>query len=76
MTVTALREHAMRENNKQEVVASLLRDGGAWVSQDDPLLIEQSALNLFNDVDSKLQEVLGDSDSRSDPTLNTLCVSS
>lgn len=52
----------MRENNDQAVVASLLRDGSAWVSKSNPLLQEQSALGLFNDVGSQLQEILGDED--------------
>lgn len=50
----------MREKYEQVVVTSLVRDGRAWVAHDNPLLQEQSALNLFSDVGAELQEMLGD----------------
>ena len=50
----------MREKYEQVVVASLIRDGRAWVAHENPLLQEQSALNLFSDVGAELQEMLGD----------------
>jgi len=46
-----------------DALTTLLRcDGSAWVFRDDPLLQEQSALGLFNDVGAQLQEILGDED--------------
>jgi len=48
------------KDEKAVVTASLLNVGNAWVSRDHPLLQEQSALDLFNDVGAELQEVLGE----------------
>ena len=52
----------MREKYEQVVVTSLVRDGRARVAHDNPLLQEQSALDLFNNVGAELQEVLGEED--------------
>jgi hypothetical protein len=42
------------------LVKALLRDGRAVVSDKDPLLQHQSELGLFNEVNVRLQTILGD----------------